>query len=106
MVFGQEMAACPQCGSFHIGYSTPIKLDQPLPETAEGMFKAWAKARKDGQTPLKGTCCIMCRDCGHTGPSVNVAGRTAEDVGKDPEVASLAKRLWNYQQRKEGEPTV
>lgn len=96
-VFGQEMQSCPICGSYHIGHSTPIKLDGPVPDTAKGMLRAWARARNGGSTPLEGTCRIMCRDCGHLGPAVDVSGRTAEDVGRDPIVSAEVRRLWNEQ---------
>lgn len=100
-VFGQDMQPCPACGSYHLGFSTPIKLDGPLADTADGILRQWAKARRAGAgagaTPLEGTCRIMCRDCGHIGPAVDVTGRTAEDVGKDPEVAAETKRRWNRQ---------
>jgi hypothetical protein len=97
-VFGQRMNPCPACGGYNIGFSTPIKLDGPLPDTAKGMLGAWAKARKGGSTPLEGVCRIVCRSCGHLGPSVNVKGRTAEDVGRDKTVCAEVKRLWNLQQ--------
>lgn len=103
-IFGEEMQPCPKCGSFKIGYSTPIKLDGPPPTTAPEMMKAWATARRSGSTSLEGTCCIMCRACGHLGPSVDVTVRTAEDVGKDPAVAAEAKRLWNTQPPTEPTP--
>jgi hypothetical protein len=96
-VFGQEMKACPQCGGYNIGFSTPIKLNGPMPSTAKGILGAWAKAKKGGATPLEGTCRIMCRACGYLGPAVDVTGRTAEDVGRDKDVAAEAKRLWNSQ---------
>lgn len=102
-VFGQDMQPCPKCGSFHIGYSTPIKLEGATPSDAKGWLAAWAKARKQGATPLEGTACIMCRECAHCGPPVDVSGRTAEDVGRDPVVATEAKRRWNAQ-RKEAKP--
>lgn len=96
-VFGQPMNSCPKCGGYNIGYSTPIKLDGKLPDSARGILKAWATAVSSGSTPLQGTCGIMCRSCGHLGPTVDVRGRTSEDVGRDPVVASEAKRLWNSQ---------
>ena len=96
-IFGQDMQPCPACGSYHLGFSTPIKLDGPLSNTAGGILCQWAKSRRAGATPLEGTCRIMCRDCGHIGPAVDVTGRTAEDVGKDPAVAAETKRLWNSQ---------
>lgn len=99
-VFGQPMIPCPKCDGFDIGYSTPIKIDGEWPNTARGLISAWAKAHKKGNTPLEGTCRIMCRKCGHKGPSVDVTGRTAEDIGMDPIVAAAAKRLWNSQEKK------
>ena len=99
-VFGQPMIPCPKCGGFNIGYSTPIKIDGEWPSTARGVLSVWAKAHKKGNTPLEGTCSIMCRKCGHRGPPVDVTGRTAEDVGRDPFVATEAKRLWNSQEQK------
>lgn len=103
-VFGMPMKACPECSGYNIGYSTPIKLDGPMPGTAKGMLGAWARARKNGQTPLEGTCRIMCRSCGHLGPAVDVTGRTSEDVGRDKAVADEVKRLWNNQSNVQSEP--
>jgi len=105
-VFGQEMKACPKCSGYNLGYSTPIKLDEPMPTTAKGMLGAWARARKNGQTPLEGTCRIMCRECGHLGPAVDVTGRTSEDVGRDKAVADETKRLWNSPSNSIIEPHV
>ena len=104
-IFGQEMKACPKCKGYNIGFSTPIKLDGPLPDTAKGMLGAWAKARKSGSTPLEGTCRIMCRACGHLGPAVNVEGRTAEDVGRDKAVCDKVKLLWNSEQNEHAQRT-
>lgn len=96
-VFGEPMKACPTCQGYQIGYSVPIKLDGPLPEDAEGMLQAWAKARKGGHTALQGTARIMCRRCGHLGPAVDVTGRTAEEVTQDKGVAAEVRKLWNEQ---------
>lgn len=98
-IFGQPMNPCPKCGSYNIGYSMPIKLDDGLPDplSAKSLLSAWAKACKNGCTSLEGTCRIICRDCGHKGPSVDVTGRTAEDVGQDKTVADETKKLWNGQ---------
>jgi hypothetical protein len=98
-IFGQPMNPCPECGSYNIGYSMPIKLDDPLPDplTPKSLLSAWAKATKGGRTPLEGTCRLMCKECGHYGPSVDVSGRTSEDVGQDKVVAAETKRLWNQQ---------
>lgn len=78
-------------------YSTPIDLDLGGVTDVRKLLGRWAKARKAGLTPLKGTSCMMCRKCGHCGPSVDVSGRTSEDVGSDPVVAAEVKRLWNSQ---------
>ena len=64
---------------------------------AKKFLGAWARARKGGSTPLVGIAFMMCRDCAHKGPLVDVTGRTAEDVGRDPIVAKEIKRLWNEQ---------
>jgi hypothetical protein len=100
-VFGQPMQPCPKCGAYDMFYSTPIDLDFGNETDPAKILGKWAKARargaKIGGTPLKGTCCMMCRKCGHTGHSVDVRGRTSEDVGADPKVASEVKRLWNSQ---------
>jgi len=98
-VFGQPMEPCPKCGSYKLTYQTPIKLDEPLPDDldAKKLLGAWARARSGGATPLEGTSYLMCKDCWHKGPSVDVSGRTSEDVGRDPAVATEIKRLWNAQ---------
>lgn len=98
-VFGQPMKPCKKCGS-NLRHQVPIKLNEDLPEPfdAKKMLGIWARARKDGKTPLEGTAYLMCGDCLHKGPSVDVSGRTAEDVGKDPVVAKEMKRLWNEEE--------
>lgn len=99
-VFGRTMKACPKCRGFDIGFSTPIKLTNPLPDDAIGIMRVWAESIRNGSTPLEGTCRIMCRSCGHLGPAWGVAGRTAEDVGRDPFVANVVKDLWNSDKNK------
>ncbi len=100
-VFGQPMQPCPKCGEYDMFYSTPIELDLEGVTHPRAILGLWARAVRSsserGGTPLKGTCCMMCRKCGHTGPSVDVRGRTSEDVGSDPIVAAEVKRLWNNQ---------
>ena len=98
MVYGQEMMPCPKCGSYHLGYSVPIKLDAPLPDAAKDILKMWARATRDGHTPLKGTEGMVCRECHHRGPTVDVTGMTSEEVCKSVEIAKEIKRLWNGQQ--------
>lgn len=101
IVFKQPMQPCPKCGAYDMFYSTPIDLNLDGVTEPRKILSLWAKAHKRGQsgsgTPLKGTCSMMCRKCGHTGPSVDVRGRTSEDVGADPKVAYEVKRLWNNQ---------
>jgi hypothetical protein len=102
-IYGMDMQPCPECGSYDIGYSTPIKLPEELPGAfnAKEFLKVWSKAVRGGATPLVGTSCMICRECGHRGPSIDVSGRTKEDVGKDPKVADELKRLWNSQKERE-----
>jgi len=100
-VFGQDMKPCPKCGSFNMFWQTPIKMDKEpiLPtDTAKQLLGKWARAIKDGHTPLEGPVFLMCRDCYHKGPSVDCSGRTSEDVGSDRKVADKVKRLWNTQE--------
>lgn len=100
-VFGQPMQPCPKCGAYDMFYSTPIDVDFGGVTDLRKLVGKWAKAHKEGLhkggTPLKGTSCMMCRKCGHCGPSVDVSGRTSEDVCSDPVVAAEVKRLWNSQ---------
>lgn len=98
IVFGEEMKPCPGCGSYHLGFQTPVRrkgsgevldLRKQLAE--------YAKQRRDGTDLLEGPCYIWCWDCGHNGPPVDCSGRTSTDVGKDPVVAKEIRRLWNSQ---------
>lgn len=93
------MMPCPKCGGYHLGYSVPIKLDAPLPNAAKDILKMWARATRDGHTPLEGTAGMVCRDCHHHGPTVDVTGMTSEEVGKSVEIANEIKRLWNEQEQ-------
>lgn len=96
-IFGQSMNPCPKCGSYNMKHQVPIQMDVPDEFDAKKLLGAWARARKEGRTTLLGTAYMICWDCGHKGPSVDVSGRTAEDVGKDPIVAKKIKQLWNEQ---------
>lgn len=98
-VFGQDMKACPKCGSFYMMHQTPIVMkEEILPtDSAKQLLGKWARAVKDGHTPLEGPVFIMCRDCGHKGPAADCSGRTSEEVGRDKAVADTVKRLWNEQ---------
>lgn len=98
-IFGQDMEPCPRCGSYHIGYSTPIKMAEPITpqDGARQILGKWARATQSGHTPLEGPVRLVCRECGHQGPALDCTGRTSEDVGCDPAVAAEVKRLWNTQ---------
>ncbi len=98
-IFGQPMKPCPKCGGYNLAHRVPIRIDEPLPADldARKMLGIWARARAKGATPLEGIAHLVCKDCGHKGPTVDVQGRTTEDVGKDPVVAADVKRLWNNQ---------
>jgi hypothetical protein len=99
-VFGQPMNPCPKCGSFNMFWQTPIRMDkEPIlaTDTANQLIGKWARAIKDGNTPLEGPVFLMCRDCYHKGPALDCMGRTREDIGRDPVVAKEVKRLWNEQ---------
>jgi len=84
---------CPKCGSWDIIPQTPIDVDIDVNDAKKALGQ-WAKAIKDGATPLKGPCFIMCRDCGFKAPSVDCSGRTSEEVGQDDAVFLEMKRLW------------
>lgn len=98
-VFGQQMKPCPKCGSFNMFWQTPINMKEEILETdsAKQMVGKWARAIKDGCTPLEGPVFLMCRDCYHKGPAMDCSGRTSEEVGRDKEVADTVKQLWNTQ---------
>ena len=97
IIFGQEMEPCPKCGSYNIGWQTPIISDITGDESPREMLRKYAIAVKAGRTPLLGPVYIHCRECSHRGPALDCTGRTAEDVGKDPVIAKEGKRLWNNQ---------
>lgn len=97
-IFRCPMNPCPHCGGYNLIHQVPIVIEElPDDATVKQLLGAWARARKSGKTPLIGTAFMMCKDCGHKGPSYDVSGRTAEDVGRDPVVSTEIKRLWNGQ---------
>lgn len=98
-VFSQEMEPCPKCNSYDMMYQTPIKIPEEIPKdvTPKQLLGIWVRATKKGETPLEGPSYMMCRNCGHKGPSVDCTGRTSEDVTSDPIVAKKIKELWNNQ---------
>ena len=95
--FGRPMKPCPSCGSYNIGYQTPIKMQEEVTEEddARSIIRKWARATQAGNTLLKGPVYLHCRDCFHKGPAMDCTGRTSEDVGQDPVVADTVKNLWN-----------
>jgi hypothetical protein len=97
LIFNQHMYPCPECGSYNLIYQTPIILNEPVPESfdAKKLLGIYARTIKNGHTLLRGDAFLMCKDCGHKGPPVDVSGRTAEDVGQDPIIASKIKHKWN-----------
>lgn len=97
MIFGQEMKPCPNCGGYQLKYQTPIRIDLKPEDGAKQILGKWARAIRAGATELQGPCYLMCWDCRHKGPSLDCTGRTSEDVGKDPKVATEVKHLWNTQ---------
>ena len=97
-IFNCEMKPCPKCGGYDLHHQTPIKQEPILAtDGARQILGKWARAVKDGHTPLEGPVFIMCFACGHCGPSMDCTGRTSEDVGQDPVVSKEVKRLWNNQ---------
>jgi len=93
------MQPCPKCGSFNFKFQTPIQMKETIlaTDTVRQMVGKWARAVKDGNTPLEAPVFIMCFDCGHKGPAMDCTGRTSEEVGQDRVVAATVKRLWNEQ---------
>ncbi len=96
-IFGQEMQPCPKCGSYNIGYQTPIVCEVTGHESIRELLTKFARATKAGATPLQGPVYLHCRECSHKGPAVNCSGRTVEEIGQDRTVAAEVKRLWNEQ---------
>ncbi len=96
-IYRQPMKPCPKCGAYNMKPQTPIKMSEDIGSTAESVVGAWARAQRGGATPLEGPVYMMCFDCGHKGPAADCSGRTSQDVGKDANVNSEIKRLWNNQ---------
>lgn len=99
-VFGQPMKPCPKCGSYRMGYQTPIKLDIKPDDSARQIVEKWALEVKATSGILEGPVFLVCQDCRHKGPSLDCSGRTSADVGRDPKVSAEVKRLWNSQEQK------
>jgi hypothetical protein len=98
-VFKCEMKPCPECGHYKMRYQTPIVMAEEI-EAGDGarqILRKYARSVKSGATKLQGPVFLMCWSCGHKGPAMDCSGRTSEDVGKDPAVATEVKRLWNSQ---------
>lgn len=75
----------------------PIRMAIAGDETVPQLFGKWARAKKEGATPLEGPCYYMCWNCGHKGPAVDCTGRTSEECCVDKDLNSEMKRLWNMQ---------
>ena len=84
---------CPKCGAWEQIPQTPIDVEIDVTDARKALGQ-YARAVKEGHTPLKGPCFIMCKACGFKAPAVDCSGRISEDVGKDPKVFSEMKRLW------------
>lgn len=97
-VYGQPMAPCPKCGSYNMKPQMPIKIELAGDETTPHLLGKWARATKEGATPLQGPCYYACGDCHHKGPAVDCTGRTSEDARQDRALNAEMKRLWNEQQ--------
>ncbi len=101
-IYGQPMQPCPKCGSYDMKPQTPIVMHLAGTERPRQLLGKWARATKQGATPLDGPCYYQCWDCGHKGPAVDCTGRTSEDVRADRAVNAEMKRLWNSQARPNG----
>ena len=84
---------CPECGSWDIIPQNPIDVEIDITDARKALGQ-YARAIKDGATPLKGPCFIMCKACGYKAEAVNCRGRTSEEVGQDKEVWAEMLRLW------------
>ena len=84
---------CPICNSWNIIPQTPIDVEIDITDARKALGQ-YARAKKNGATPLKGPCFIMCKDCGFKAPSVDCKGKTSEEVGQDQEIFAEMKRLW------------
>ena len=96
-VYGQKMNPCPKCGSYDMFPQMPIEMELKDADEPEKIVGRWAKLTASGGAVLEGPCYYMCMNCLHNGPSVNCAGRSAEEARKDPELNREMKRLWNSQ---------
>jgi hypothetical protein len=85
--------ACPACGSWNLKPQTPVDVKIDITDVRKALGQ-YARSIKNGATPLKGPCYIMCFDCFHKGPAVDCSGRTAEDVSRDKSVFDEMKHLW------------
>lgn len=104
-IFGQKMRPCPACNAYDMMYQTPIKMAEEIEATddVKTVLGKWARSYKRGDAELEGPVFIMCRSCGHKGPSVDCSGMTSNQVMRSGAVAGKARRLWNTQQKlKEG----
>jgi hypothetical protein len=101
LIYGDYMTPCVKCGSWDFCPQTPIEIKEEIPKnfTPKQLLGIWARARREGKTPLKGPCFFMCKTCGHKGPAVDCSGLTSEFVRKDPKIYAEMKRLWNEEKQ-------
>lgn len=96
-IYGQPMKPCPKCGAYNMKPQTPIKMESIKSDDSAGQIVGkFARAVTSG-SELEGPVFFMCFSCGHCGPSVDCAGRTREEVGRDKDLNAEIKRLWNAQ---------
>lgn len=98
-IFGMPMKPCPKCGGYNIRHQTPIQMKEPIlaGDTARQIVGKWARAVRDGDNFVAALEAHHEHRTLKQGPAMDCTGRTAEDVGRDPVVASTVKRLWNEQ---------
>ena len=95
-IHGQPMKPCPRCGGYKMGTQAPRAVTIPRGAGARQILKIWLRAQREN-VPLKGPVFMMCRTCGHEGPSVDCTGRMPDDIRGDTKLGAEIKRLWNSQ---------
>lgn len=78
-IFQHETNPCPKCGSYNLKYQTPIDL------------------RDKTHEKLLGIAYIVCWDCKHKSPSIDVSHMTRSTVGQSSELGTKLVEVWNSQ---------